>query len=75
MKVLDNGKIKNIPLFQIPKYFQSKAANTATASGEKLWGFRGNAPNAKKLPIKESLSHCTCNRCRLSLQALPTEQI
>ncbi len=75
MKALINGRIAVIPLLQIPKYLPCKQKRKATASGKKLRGFRGSAPNAKKPSTKESLSHCNCNRCGLSLQALPAEQI
>lgn len=74
MKFLDNGKVKTVPLLQVVKYFPKKNNKNVTASRKKLWGLRGKAPNEIRLPLKESLIHCNCNRCGLSLQALPTTQ-
>jgi hypothetical protein len=75
MKLLVNNKIIRVPLLKVVQYFPKKSPKTVYANGAKLWGFRGDAPNAKKPPCPESFSNCKCNRCRLSLQALPTSQI
>ena len=75
MKVLVGNSIIRVPLLKVIKFFPPQPSERKLASGKKLWGLRGKAPNEKKPPCPESFSNCICNRCRLSLQALPTSQI
>lgn len=75
MRVFHNGNFQDIKLVKFLRQFHKNPRFIcASASGVKLWGFRGETPNAKKPPIKGSFCNRICNRCRLSLQALPTKQ-